>query len=70
MWQKSTTQAKDALARWQALPQGRDAAIIGGIPSTDRVPCHRPSDINRMPGPTGEAEGHLHSRNSLHENRH
>jgi hydrogenase expression/formation protein HypE len=26
-----TSQAKDALARWQALPQGRDAAIIGSI---------------------------------------
>jgi len=26
-----SSQAKDALARWQALPQGRDAAIIGSI---------------------------------------
>ena len=25
------SQANDALARWQALPQGRDAAIIGSI---------------------------------------
>jgi hydrogenase expression/formation protein HypE len=25
------SQANDALARWQALPQGREAAIIGGI---------------------------------------
>ncbi|MGA7595172.1 MAG: hydrogenase expression/formation protein HypE [Gallionella sp.] len=25
------SQANDALARWQALPQGRDASIIGGI---------------------------------------
>ena len=25
------SQASDALARWQALPQGRDAAIIGSI---------------------------------------
>ena len=25
------SQAHDALARWKALPQGRDAAIIGSI---------------------------------------
>jgi hydrogenase expression/formation protein HypE len=25
------SQANDALSRWQALPQGRDAAIIGGV---------------------------------------
>jgi len=30
------SQANDALARWQALPQGRDAAIIGSI-STGRA---------------------------------
>jgi hydrogenase expression/formation protein HypE len=27
------SQASDALARWQALPQGRDAAIIGRMVS-------------------------------------
>ncbi len=31
------SQAKDALARWQALPQGRDAAIIGSVKEAARA---------------------------------